>query len=634
MSLSPSPPVTNMPNEDRDPSKLGDANTRASFVYDLNHEYGLRWANSMHLRTGSLGSKLRMLYRSQFDGMRGHSGGKKKYVKKHNWTRKVPEQRIGCSCTLIVKSYPGTNELLGRYTQAHSHPMGNSNARFVPLPSETRKEIARRLREGVDPAKVLEQIRGGVTSNVFANVADHKFHRNAFCTAADVRRIQKSIEAEMVRLAKQDGPSVVAVVEYLAKYWMSDDMVKMWSATNRTTRDVFQDCDTNMLLEAWHHVLKGMLMQGKRNQLAEQHFIARHQRQEFGFEGPDLEVQKTIEMVKLGSKISSSDIFPSDDTDGNFLVKSQSKSDQFYAVQYDVDGFTCECPAYVSILFCKHIAAVQHHFSEAYMVVSASRLDIHAKETFQSESVAATERSALPDVEGPTPDIEQDINVVNEIWSINRKMNLVTEMLADPGSKVALEALQTFNMQLTGLLGGIEGPSSWNILPNQKKVAPNQGNDWDTTKALMGSSVKKRTATSPTEPPGVVKSKRKGLHDREEHPYGGKERSGKKAKPDALQKPLECSQHEPQHDSEPLEHQSLQVAPASLPLSPEPATPVTIAPQVEHPALYNHLYSLKRGELNALGREFNIGPLKGTNEAIIERLMAQNILVLCGRFGL
>ncbi|KAH6914607.1 hypothetical protein BKA70DRAFT_1050248, partial [Coprinopsis sp. MPI-PUGE-AT-0042] len=96
-----------------------------------------------------------------------------------------------------------------------------------------------------------------------------------------------------------------SVVEYLAKYWMSDDMIKMWSATNRTTRDVFQDCDTNMLLEAWHHVLKGTLMQGKRNrrldhlifiltELAEQHFIARHQRQEFGFEGPDLEVQKTI----------------------------------------------------------------------------------------------------------------------------------------------------------------------------------------------------------------------------------------------------------------------------------------------------------------------------------------------------
>ncbi|KAH6914608.1 hypothetical protein BKA70DRAFT_1093747, partial [Coprinopsis sp. MPI-PUGE-AT-0042] len=223
-----------MPNKDCDPSKLGDANTRASFVYDLNHDYGLRWANehafedwfsreqaenviSFSVRRNEVNKDSNLLWirkRTYICG-RGHSGGKKKYIKKHNWTRKVPEQRIGCSCTLIVKTYPGTDELLGRYTQAHSHPMGNSNARFVPLPSDTRKEIARRLREGVDPAKVLEQIRGGVTSNVFANVADHKFHRNAFCTAADVRRIQKSIEAEMVRLAKQDGPSVVAWVQKL-----------------------------------------------------------------------------------------------------------------------------------------------------------------------------------------------------------------------------------------------------------------------------------------------------------------------------------------------------------------------------------------------------------------------------------
>ncbi|KAH6909524.1 hypothetical protein BKA70DRAFT_1102441, partial [Coprinopsis sp. MPI-PUGE-AT-0042] len=132
-----------------------------------------------------------------------------------------------------------------------------------------------------------------------------------------------------------------SIIEYLARYWMGNEMVKIWSATNQTKRDIFQDCDTNMLLEAWHHILKGTLMQGKHNhQLdcliyilmhdAEQHFIARHQQQEFGFEGPDLEVQKMIKVVKLGSKIDSGNIFPSEDVDGNFLVKSQSRSDVFY----------------------------------------------------------------------------------------------------------------------------------------------------------------------------------------------------------------------------------------------------------------------------------------------------------------
>ncbi|KAH6909525.1 hypothetical protein BKA70DRAFT_1034452, partial [Coprinopsis sp. MPI-PUGE-AT-0042] len=90
-------------------------------------------------------AKLLWVWKRTYICSRGHSGSKKKYIKKCNWTCKVSEQQIGCSCTLIVKSYPGTDKFLGRYTQAHSYPLGNSNAHFVPLPSETQKEIARCL---------------------------------------------------------------------------------------------------------------------------------------------------------------------------------------------------------------------------------------------------------------------------------------------------------------------------------------------------------------------------------------------------------------------------------------------------------------------------------------------------------
>ena len=56
-----------------------------------------------------------------------------------------------------------------------------------------------------------------------------------------------------------------SVIEYLQTYWMGDENIKLWSAIYRTDRNVFQLCDTNMLVEAWHHLLKGTFMQGKRN---------------------------------------------------------------------------------------------------------------------------------------------------------------------------------------------------------------------------------------------------------------------------------------------------------------------------------------------------------------------------------
>lgn len=39
-------------------------------------------------------------------------------------------------------------------------------------------------------------------------------------------------------------------LEYLHKMWMCDDIIKMWSATHRVGRSIFEESDTNMLIEA------------------------------------------------------------------------------------------------------------------------------------------------------------------------------------------------------------------------------------------------------------------------------------------------------------------------------------------------------------------------------------------------
>ncbi|KAJ7938711.1 hypothetical protein B0H13DRAFT_1583399, partial [Mycena leptocephala] len=98
-------------------------------------------------------------------------------------------------------------------------------------------------------------------------------------------------------------PSVIA---YLEKNWLSQRDVEMWSARYCRDRSIFELCDTNMLVESWHHLLKGNFLEGKRNRRVDHllhvlinsaipYFIAKH-RQDFGFEGPDLEVKRRMEV--------------------------------------------------------------------------------------------------------------------------------------------------------------------------------------------------------------------------------------------------------------------------------------------------------------------------------------------------
>jgi hypothetical protein len=47
-------------------------------------------------------------------------------------------------------------------------------------------------------------------------------------------------------------------VEYLSKYWMTEHVVQMWSGVYRTARNIYEACDTNMLIEAW--VLLALLL--------------------------------------------------------------------------------------------------------------------------------------------------------------------------------------------------------------------------------------------------------------------------------------------------------------------------------------------------------------------------------------
>ncbi|KAJ7322986.1 hypothetical protein DFH08DRAFT_635487, partial [Mycena albidolilacea] len=90
---------------------------------------------------------------------------------------------------------------------------------------------------------------------------------------------------------------------------MKDEVVAMWSTVYRGSRSIFEMCDTNMLVEAWHHVLKWKFLLGKRNRridhlvhtLVERvvpYYALKQQRQDLNFEGPDIEIKKRIDIHK------------------------------------------------------------------------------------------------------------------------------------------------------------------------------------------------------------------------------------------------------------------------------------------------------------------------------------------------
>ena len=155
-------------------SGMSSANVRGSFEWDLAHGYDLQWSSLSAFevwRDKEEESKTIELVRKElrrnhstpehwlerhiYVCARGSPGGRAHYKKKYAWTRKVPVKRTGCPCRLTVVLYPSTNTVLGRYQDKHSHDVGDQNARFTRLPKNTRKEIERLLRLGVEPNKVV-----------------------------------------------------------------------------------------------------------------------------------------------------------------------------------------------------------------------------------------------------------------------------------------------------------------------------------------------------------------------------------------------------------------------------------------------------------------------------------------------
>ncbi|KAJ3545229.1 hypothetical protein NMY22_g2517 [Coprinellus aureogranulatus] len=145
---------------------------------------------------------------------RGSSGGKKKYTKKGHWKRVHNTKCTGCKARLRLTLY--SDKVVGRYTPEHNHPLGHANARFTSISPETRKSIEEMLKSGVSPENVLRSVhRNKYDERNLNNLRTSQASRDDFITRADIRRIEKGLEQVSIRLANDDGASVLKWVETL-----------------------------------------------------------------------------------------------------------------------------------------------------------------------------------------------------------------------------------------------------------------------------------------------------------------------------------------------------------------------------------------------------------------------------------
>lgn len=125
---------------------------------------------------------------------RNLSGGKSHYARKHDRDRAIPSKKTGCTCRLTIKTYPNTKDVLGMYTAAHSHAVGDGNSRFTRLRKEVRQEIERLLRLGVEPRKVV---------SLFVPHLSIIHHNNLYLFLAGIYTRQYLHRGESIKFARR-----------------------------------------------------------------------------------------------------------------------------------------------------------------------------------------------------------------------------------------------------------------------------------------------------------------------------------------------------------------------------------------------------------------------------------------------
>ena len=87
------------------------------------------------------------------------SGGKNKYEKKcPERHANYDSKKTGCACKIVIKLYPHTPVVLGRYEKEHSHEVGTANLAYVRVSQAARLRIREMLESKVDPREIVRNM--------------------------------------------------------------------------------------------------------------------------------------------------------------------------------------------------------------------------------------------------------------------------------------------------------------------------------------------------------------------------------------------------------------------------------------------------------------------------------------------
>lgn len=264
------------------------------------------------------------------------------------------------------------------------------------------------------------------------------------------------------------------------------------------------------------------MLEGKRNRRLDHliyilvcktvpYYYEKHRRQQYGFEGPDLEVQRRQQIEARAQTIPQE--FVTELVEGQiYEVLSQSDAQRQYTV--DVNLFTCDCASFPSILYCKHIHAVQLHFHEAVSVPPFVSILPPPQPSGNHHAPTSYSPEQSPAQLGDTSQL---------IAGLQEKLLLLSHRARQASSSTTFrQSLHDLDHALDQAL--VECPVEHAIIPSVKvKIAPNQSS-WPETAAVMGVR---------------PKGKKRRVHT---DAYAGGEKSGKKAKADAR-----VATHEPRY---------------------------------------------------------------------------------------
>ncbi|KAI9434064.1 hypothetical protein H4582DRAFT_2081386 [Lactarius indigo] len=206
---------------------------------------------------------------------------------------------------------------------------------------------------------------------------------------------------------------------------------------------------------------------------ADPYYRFRHDRQQAGLDGLNLEVARRKVIEETARTITCDSIEKFDDS--QFHVASQTKLGDFYAIKLAPPA--CNCEDFPCIRFCKHIGAIYFHFP-------------HLR---PKDGPAAS--STLPQPEQPertTPGQSTKDTVHLLVQDINRLSHKLIANDTDQStpSQAIVEAVRSAKVSLSAVITSVTGANS---LPHKERIAPNQ-HSWTETAERMGikKTVKRR----------------------------------------------------------------------------------------------------------------------------------------------